>query len=398
MLCRSTLRSLAFAGCLALAAGCQVVPTRPSADDSESPAHGGVALIVDGQAFEATEVRDAIAALVGERTGRPVRLLASEPTADAILQPVAKRTTRERGRYDWREPACAKRARPLLPALAAGADAVYRMRLAAKAVARPATDGDRTTLGDGVVARLLAAIGLDHADQVVETSVDGTVERTTFAGSPSTVRQAVHWKGQRLAASDALSPLDVRAAATAALDRMPVALAPRFDALAHSLVANGCPFLAYAVTTTLVVDPTAQRKLQGAALAAMRRSTAAPARPDETADAPGPEEPAASAPERVEPTATAEAVPTYSCSDLCSLHMVELCNGDRTLWSQHGARWENTRCGVRRAEPFLEECYHMQWLSGTYERACVRPCEDAAEGRARLQAMLRRAGCLRSGS
>jgi hypothetical protein len=40
----------------------------------------------------------------------------------------------------------------------------------------------------------------------------------------------------------------------------------------------------------------------------------------------------------------------------------------------------------------------MQWLSGTYERACVKPCEEASDGRLRLEAMLRRAGCLRTGS
>jgi len=75
--------------------------------------------------------------------------------------------------------------------------------------------------------------------------------------------------------------------------------------------------------------------------------------------------------------------------------MVELCNNDRMLWTQNGARWENTRCGVRRSETFLENCYRMQWLSGTYERSCLQPCERRAEGRERLLAMLRRSGCVR---
>jgi hypothetical protein len=75
--------------------------------------------------------------------------------------------------------------------------------------------------------------------------------------------------------------------------------------------------------------------------------------------------------------------------------MVELCNNDRTLWSQHGSRWESTRCGLRRSETFLEDCYRMQWLSGTYEQSCIRPCEESADGRTRLLAVLRRSGCLR---
>jgi hypothetical protein len=78
--------------------------------------------------------------------------------------------------------------------------------------------------------------------------------------------------------------------------------------------------------------------------------------------------------------------------------MVELCNNDRTLWAQNGSHWENTRCGLRRNEAFLEDCYRMQWLSGTYEQSCIRPCEQNADGRMRLVAMLRRSGCLRTGS
>jgi len=90
--------------------------------------------------------------------------------------------------------------------------------------------------------------------------------------------------------------------------------------------------------------------------------------------------------------------PSYSCSTLCTLHMVELCNNDRTLWTQHGTRFESTRCGSRRSEVFLEECYRMQWLSGTYQESCIKPCEETAEGRPRLLAMLRRSGCLHAGS
>jgi hypothetical protein len=78
--------------------------------------------------------------------------------------------------------------------------------------------------------------------------------------------------------------------------------------------------------------------------------------------------------------------------------MVELCNNDRALWAQNGTAWESTRCGLRRAESFLESCYRMHWLDGTYEHACLQPCEGTGEGRDRLLLLLQRAGCLRAGA
>jgi hypothetical protein len=78
--------------------------------------------------------------------------------------------------------------------------------------------------------------------------------------------------------------------------------------------------------------------------------------------------------------------------------MVELCNNDHALWTQNGTTWESTRCGTRRAESFLESCYRTHWLDGTYERACLQPCEGSSEGRDRLLQLLQRAGCLRAGA
>jgi hypothetical protein len=381
-------RSIAL-GALALTVGCQLVSTRPAGDDASS--RGGVAVLLDGSAFKDAAAREAVVTMIGERAGRPARVLPGEPTANAVLQPIAKRTARERGSYDWREPPCAKRARALLPAIAGGAELVVRVRLDVKTTARPATAADRKALAD-VGGRALAAVGLGSDDTVVETRIDGSVERTTFAGSPKTTRETVHWTGKRLAAKASVDAGDVRTAAGVALERMGAAPAPHFDALAQSLVTADCPFLAYAVATTLVAEP-AQRKLASAATIAMRRTTA-PEKPEPVASA---ADTMPSGPEPDEPM-PAETTPTYSCSTLCSLHMVELCNGDRTLWSQHGTRWEASRCGVRRPEAFLAECYRMQWLSGTYEHACVQPCEDGSGGRLRLEAMLRHAGCLRAGS
>jgi hypothetical protein len=74
--------------------------------------------------------------------------------------------------------------------------------------------------------------------------------------------------------------------------------------------------------------------------------------------------------------------------------MVELCNNDRALWIENRARWEATPCGTRRTDAFLEKCYRQQWQSGTFEEACVTPCEATPEGRDRLQSILRQAGCL----
>jgi hypothetical protein len=88
----------------------------------------------------------------------------------------------------------------------------------------------------------------------------------------------------------------------------------------------------------------------------------------------------------------------YSCNSLCGMHMVQLCNNDKVLWSSHRAKWETTPCGTRRSEAFLRECYQQQWLSSTFRDACLQPCEKTSEGRDRLMQILRDAGCVRSGT
>ena len=77
------------------------------------------------------------------------------------------------------------------------------------------------------------------------------------------------------------------------------------------------------------------------------------------------------------------------------MHMVQLCNNDKVLWSSHRARWEATPCGTRRAGEFLQECYQQQWLGSTFRDACLAPCEGTAGGRDRLLQLLRDAGCVR---
>jgi hypothetical protein len=88
----------------------------------------------------------------------------------------------------------------------------------------------------------------------------------------------------------------------------------------------------------------------------------------------------------------------YSCSDLCGLHMVELCNNDKVLWNRSGHTWEATPCGKRRPEPFLVECYRQQWLTGTFHDSCLMPCQGTADGRDKLLRILQGAGCVRQSS
>jgi hypothetical protein len=76
------------------------------------------------------------------------------------------------------------------------------------------------------------------------------------------------------------------------------------------------------------------------------------------------------------------------------MHMVEICNTDKVLWSAHRARWEPTPCGTRRDEQFLAQCYQEQWDTGTFETSCVQPCEASDAGRSRLMAILQEAGCV----
>ena len=132
------------------------------------------------------------------------------------------------------------------------------------------------------------------------------------------------------------------------------------------------------------------RSVRTAALDAMRRNVERRA-----ARAAGPDVATQGVSKESPPEDTAApAPPEQTCSELCAMHMVELCNNDRALWIENRTRWEATPCGTRRTEAFLEECYRQQWQSGTFEDACVTPCETTPEGRDRLQSILRQAGCL----
>jgi hypothetical protein len=388
---------------MTLGSGCR--GPEPAVREGVAGVDAAVVLVVRGSAFEETDARDQVAAVLGELSGRPVRMLEGDPAPDVVLDPIAKRAGRQViGRYDWREPGCSKKARRVVTAIAGRANIVYDIRLDAKVTSRPATASDRAELGrrDGF-GRLRSAVGLDRSDTVVETVLEGSIERTTFAGGQSTLRRKVRSTSRRLDAAGHRAPLELRAIVSEVIGEMPATPAPRWDAVARGLAADGCPFLAWAVGDVLVDDAATRRKLKATTAGVMQTARSTTKHIEDPT--PASDAVAASGTTEVggiavmpEPSKTTSGPdPRQSCSTLCSLHMVEICNNDRTLWSQNGARWESTRCGTRRSEQFLEDCYRMQWLSGTYEHACLQPCEAASDGRARLSTLLRHAGCLPTG-
>jgi hypothetical protein len=172
--------------------------------------------------------------------------------------------------------------------------------------------------------------------------------------------------------------LDAGAVIGEALRSLPPPPALAWDTVTTRLIADRCPFLALTVYETQVAP--ARPYLRRRALAAARPPSRPPARAA-TGPSPAPSAPAVD--ER------------YSCTNLCRMHMVEICNKDRVLWDAHSKRWEPTPCGSMRGDAFLQDCYRQQWLSGAFHESCVEPCKQAPEGRDRLLAILQTAGCLR---
>lgn len=368
------------------------------ADGPPAPEPPGVVLVLQGSAFTGPTSREEAASVVAARTGRRMHVVTEEPTLERTLQTAAsrvERTVARSARTEARASACRKKTRSVALATAERADVVLRVRLDVTAASRPATDADRTALrATSQLAGMLSAVGLGGDDTVFVTTLAGTVERATFPGTTAIARQRVRFTAERLGRRDAPPAIPVREAIEQALASLPPSTPARWDAIARGLVSSGCPVLATAVAETFLDDVAAKRRIRAAATGVLAGAT----RHEEPSAEPT--EAAATAVPAVELPADAPAKPAdpaYSCTQLCTLHMVELCNNDRTLWTQHGSRWETTRCGVRRSETFLEECYRMQWLSGAYEQSCIRPCEETAEGRTRLLTVLRRSGCLRSG-
>jgi hypothetical protein len=386
---RSSTITAVLTGLVALAC----TPTAPPVVSNPRTAEvRGTVVVLQGSAFREAAARDEAVQIAGERTARPAHAIGDEPPVQRVVEssaakleaPIAKAA-----RAEVRGDKCKTKGRAPATAIAERSDVILRVKLDARTTARPATDAERKELGASRFGAMLSAVGLGD-DTLYETKLDGVVERVTFPGAVTTAKQRVKWTGRRLGRKDTVPAPTVGEALGKALDAMPSVPAPKWESLARSLVTSGCPVVGATVGATFL-DGAAERRIRTAAVAALGPSRAP--EPVETVEAaPTP------APEPAPEVATKPADPTYSCTTLCTMHMVELCNNDRALWTQNGARWENTRCGVRRSEEFLAACYRMQWLSGTYEQSCMQPCETGDEGRSRLVSMLRRSGCIRSES
>jgi hypothetical protein len=366
----------------------------PGSKDTAPPG-APVALVTSGSAFARPGVTEQVLKAVRQISGR--RVLLFVPPANARSDPrrrlaakLAKESPPVAG-YDWREPQCTAEADVLI-AFASNTDAVYRVVLDAAAHTRTVTDADRKSEAarprglPGVLATLRGG----EPQAVREESVDGSVALLVFSRDASPTRVPVKGRAARFEPGAPSTLLDPAALAARELRKLPHPRTPEWEAYARRLVGAGCPLLAMSVAEARLGTGTTFKSVRSAALDSMRRigerRAARVAGPDVATrgvakDPPLEETPAPSPPEQ-------------TCSELCAMHMVELCNNDRALWIQNRARWEATPCGTRRTDAFLEECYRQQWQSGTFEEACVTPCETTPEGRERLQSILRQAGCL----
>jgi hypothetical protein len=322
-----------------------------------------VAVRLSGPALAESSARAAAVAAIGRVLQRRVEVVDDDGANDVVLRDLAARMRQERASlrtYDWHEPRCAKQV-DALTAARLGAEGVYGLSLSPGAA--PSEHG---------MLDVFAA---------PPTPVTGEASVRTMDGSGARPQTA---------------PIDgpeLSAAVAAGIARLPGLPAARWDAVANGLVKAGCPFLALAVQDLQLPDGKAGRAIRERALAAMSRVVGrrtATTRVPEPAPVAVAEAPAAAAPSS--PDAR------YSCEALCGMHMVELCNKDRSLWNQNLATWQRTGCGTRRPEPFLVECYRRQRISGTFQEACVRPCEASPDGRSALLDVLQGAGCLRGPS
>ena len=360
-----------------------------------------VALLMEGSAFVGPVRARTEYVLEGE-LGRPVRVVEALPTAaDDETKALAARVVGSRSlRYDWREPQCAWD-RTLLAGVTHDVDAVYRAVVDYSERERPATDYE----WDELRGFRTGFRRLRERPMVREEIVTGAVARSALVLHDAVARASVY--GRRVSLASDRERIDVAVAIAETVRGLPELATPEWDGLARRLLKQGCPFLALAIADTQLVAGE-RESVQTAAVAAMRagpgrgaarerpanpvRTTPATRQPEEpsagtqaTAGAPEPSEPPA------EQTALARAT---SCRTLCEMHMVEICNTDKVLWSAHRARWEATPCGTRRDEGFLAQCYQEQWDTGTFDTSCVQPCEASDAGRSRLMAILQEAGCV----
>ena len=394
---------IALAGACGWRTGFQ--PPAPGPDTSARP----VGLITTGSAFARAGVRRRVAETLERASQRRVVLLdAPASVRDAAVKDLAARLIRANPSivgYDWRELRCASGA-GVLTAITRQVDAVYRVSLDYVERSRPATATETAELGP--LARGFRVVGLAEPGTVREATAMGSVNGLLFTGRRGSRPIPVARTVTQVEPS-ALTPRpDVAALASEALQDLPPFRTPEWDTVARRLAASGCPFVALALADAGLTSTAAGRVVRTAALATIREAVKhRPRRADDDAAHGLTRGEAPEVPETAAPDAAAKAGSSgtpapapeqrYSCSALCGMHMIELCNRDKSLWDSHGRRWEPTACGTMREEAFLKECYRQQWLSGAFHDACVVPCEGQSEGRDHLLNLLQGTGCLRPG-
>jgi hypothetical protein len=354
-------------------------PVRPSA-----PERLPVLLVVEGTAVDAAVTAE-VAGTLSAHIGRPV-VVAREPALDEGAE--RQRLAGTYGRLPprgWADPRCAI-GRAAAHALRYDADAYYRLHLDRTDHVCAATSEEHAAVPTlrRAMAATLRGIGLAPASGVHTVEVAGDLSFATFG--PVAETRSVPLR----ASARAVDPLgrvrvDVRGAIADAIGRVTPPPFPHWSATARRQLATGCRLTALAIYDARLRLRADSRDVADRALGRARKRAVRPQGPTEP--------PAVAAP--AEPPAAASIDARYTCRTLCELHMVELCNNDRDLWSRHQHPWESTPCGQRRTEAFLLDCYQRQWLSGTFEEACMAPCERAADGRARLLRMLQSGGCTR---
>jgi len=361
-----------------------------------------VALLMEGSALTAAPVRERTALAVECALGRAVQVVERLSPKEQDTKPLVTRISADRSlaRYEWREPQCASE-RTLLFAVTRGIDAIYHANVHYSVRERPATDAEWEDFQG-----LRSGFRRIHERPTVrEELLTGTVSRQGFVLTDAT-KQASLYRRRVTLVSDT-KRIDAAAAIADTVRELGSVPAPEWNELSERLLKRGCPFLAWAVADVHLTAG-ARDSVQAAAVAGMRadlgRRVARKAgtvrelrKPIAAARAPAEEpaeEPVDEPADEPAPPAEVAAAPAVSCATLCEMHMIEICNSDKVLWSAHRARWEPTRCGTRREEPFLAQCYREQWDTGTFETSCVQPCEASDAGRTRLMAILQEAGCV----
>jgi hypothetical protein len=355
-----------------------------------SSTSSAVALVVEGSAFRRPGTREEVVIAVERATGRRAVIVPGFSTAmDRTRERLASRLAKERPRvagYDWKEHRCAADA-VTLSALDAGFAGGYRVKLDYATRMRKASRGPSDKAGA-------------RRRNVLEARLTGTVALSAFTETsparPITVSRTATARTGR-----ASPGIDIQALVIEAVQKLPSLREPDWDGFARRLLKSGCPLLAVAVAETRLHTKATRAGIRIEALTLMERSGPERVVGERPADQrPGRvQAPRVAAREPESPSKTkSRAADIYSCSDLCGLHMVELCNNDKLLWSYYRGKWEPTPCGTKREDPFLTECYEQQWASGTFRDSCVTPCESDPEGRERLRDMLEGAGCFTDGA